>query len=88
MVMLGQSQKTHWSWCGRGVASQVQILNVRGVIPQARVSMSGIDPSGTGVDVVPHEDPCVRVVPGSRPVGTAGLAGAIGAQLQLSQQRV
>ena len=81
MVMLGRSQKTHWSWCGRGFASQVQILNVRGVTPQARVSMSGSDPSGAGVNVVPHEDPCIGVVPGGRPVGTSGLAGAIGAQL-------
>ena len=41
----------------------------------------GGDPSDAGVDIVPHEDPCVWVLPGGRPVGTPGLAGAIGAQL-------
>ena len=61
-------------------------FNVKGVPPQVRVSMSGGDPSSAGVYVVPHEDPCVWVLPGGRPVGTLGLTGTIGAQLQVSQQ--
>ena len=67
-------------WCGRGVDPQVRV-SMSGVTPQVRVSMSVGDPSGAGVDVMPHEDPCVWVLPGSRPVGTPRLSGAIGAQL-------
>ena len=63
-------------WCGRGVD------------PQGRVSMSGGDSSGARVSVMPHEDPCVWVLPRGRPVDTPRLAGAIGAQLQVSQQLV
>ena len=56
------------------------------VVSQVRVSMQGGDPSGAGINIVPHEDPCVWVLPGGHPVGTPCLSGAIGAQLQVSQQ--
>ena len=93
MVELGRSDKERWRKLVLRTAGVSCVGEKRRVIFEGCLSgvvVGGLlfrwggPPSGAGVDIVPHEDPCVWVLPGSRPVGTPRLAGAIGAQLQVS----